>query len=163
MWASYWRGFSCCRAQALGTRASVVVACRLSCSMAYGIFLDQVLNQCPRHWQADSQPLDHQGCLRALVVMHLSRLNTGALVSRVCGGWKACCEEYIPIECGRKSHSQTTLVWIPAQPFITRTSYLMFLCLFPFPPCEEGNLYERRLLRDLPHTVVVRDNVVGKN
>ena len=115
--------------QTLGTRALVVVACRLSCSMAYGIFLDQVLNQCPLHWQADSQPLDHQGCLRALVVIHLSRLNTGALVSRVCGGWKACCKGYIPIECGRKIHSQTSWVWIPAQPFITRTSYLMFLCL----------------------------------
>ena len=34
---------------------------------------------------------------------------------------------------------------------------------FPFPPYEEGNLYERRLLQDLPHRVVVRDNVVGKN
>ena len=33
----------------------------LSCPMAGGIFLDQGLNSCPLHWQADSQPLDHQG------------------------------------------------------------------------------------------------------
>ena len=26
-----------------------------------GIFLDQGLNLCPLHWQADSQPLDLQG------------------------------------------------------------------------------------------------------
>ena len=33
----------------------------LSCPSARGIFLDQGLNPCPLHWQADSQPLDHQG------------------------------------------------------------------------------------------------------
>ena len=59
-------GFSCCRAQAPGTRASVVVARRLrsggsevvahglSCSMACGIFPDQGSNLCPLHGQADS-------------------------------------------------------------------------------------------------------------
>ena len=40
---------------------SVVVAHRLSCSAACGIFLDQGSNPCPLHWQADSQPLRHQG------------------------------------------------------------------------------------------------------
>ena len=29
-WASHCGGFSCCRAQALGTQASVVVVCELS-------------------------------------------------------------------------------------------------------------------------------------
>ena len=43
---------------------SVVVAHRLSCSVAYGIFPDQGLNPCPLHWQADSQPLHHQGSPR---------------------------------------------------------------------------------------------------
>ena len=38
-WASR-GGFSCCRAQALGTQASVIVAYGLSCSEARGIFLD---------------------------------------------------------------------------------------------------------------------------
>ena len=34
--------------------SSVVVAHRLSCSAACGIFPDQGLNPCPLHWQADS-------------------------------------------------------------------------------------------------------------
>ena len=40
---------------------SVVVAHGPSCSMACGIFPDQGWNLCPLHWQADSQPLRHQG------------------------------------------------------------------------------------------------------
>ena len=40
---------------------SVVVAQGSSCSAACGIFPDQGSNPCPLHWQADSQPLRHQG------------------------------------------------------------------------------------------------------
>ena len=40
---------------------SVVVAHGPSCSTARGIFPDQGSNPCPLHWQADSQPLRHQG------------------------------------------------------------------------------------------------------
>ena len=40
---------------------SVIVAHGPSCSVACGIFPDQGSNQCPLHWQADSQPLRHQG------------------------------------------------------------------------------------------------------
>ena len=40
---------------------SVVVAHGPSCSAACGIFPDQGANPCPLHWQADSQPLRHQG------------------------------------------------------------------------------------------------------
>ena len=40
---------------------SVVVAHGPSCSAARGIVPDQGLNPCPLHWQADSQPLRHQG------------------------------------------------------------------------------------------------------
>ena len=40
---------------------SVVVAHWPSCSVACGIFPDQGSNPCPLHWQADSQPLRHQG------------------------------------------------------------------------------------------------------
>ena len=40
---------------------SVVVAHGPSCSAACGILPDQGSNQCPLHWQADSQPLRHQG------------------------------------------------------------------------------------------------------
>ena len=41
--------------------SSVVVAHGPSCSVACGTFPDQGLNPCPLHWQADSQPLRHQG------------------------------------------------------------------------------------------------------
>ena len=40
---------------------SVTVAHGPSCSVACGIFPDQGTNPCPLHWQADSQPLRHQG------------------------------------------------------------------------------------------------------
>ena len=40
---------------------SVIVAHGPSCSATYGIFPDQGSNPCPLHWQADSQPLRHQG------------------------------------------------------------------------------------------------------
>ena len=40
---------------------SVVVAHGPSCSAACGILPDQGSNPCPLHWQADSQPLRHQG------------------------------------------------------------------------------------------------------
>ena len=40
---------------------SVIVALGPICSAAYGIFPDQGSNPCPLHWQADSQPLHHQG------------------------------------------------------------------------------------------------------
>ena len=40
---------------------SVVMAHGPSCSAACGIFPDQGSSPCPLHWQADSQPLRHQG------------------------------------------------------------------------------------------------------
>ena len=40
---------------------SAVVAHGPSCSAVCGIFPDQGSNSCPLHWQADSQPLRHQG------------------------------------------------------------------------------------------------------
>ena len=40
---------------------SVVVAHRPRCSAACGVFPDQGSNLCLLHWQADSQPLRHQG------------------------------------------------------------------------------------------------------
>ena len=40
---------------------SVVVVHRPSHFAACGIFPDQGSNPCPLHWQADSQPLRHQG------------------------------------------------------------------------------------------------------
>ena len=40
---------------------SVIVAHGPSCSAACGILPDQGSNPCPLYWQADSQPLRHQG------------------------------------------------------------------------------------------------------
>ena len=54
----------CCRAQALGVRASVAVAHGLSSFVACAVFPDQRLNPRPLHWQADSYPLRYQGSLR---------------------------------------------------------------------------------------------------
>ena len=39
----------------------MVVAHRLSCSVACGVLPDQGLNPCLLHWQADSSPLNHHG------------------------------------------------------------------------------------------------------
>ena len=49
--------------QSTGSRSadSATVAHRPSRSAACGIFPDQGSNPCPLHWQADSQPLRHQG------------------------------------------------------------------------------------------------------
>ena len=49
--------------QSTGSRCagSVAVAHGPSCSMACGILPDQGLNPCPLDWQANSQPLRHQG------------------------------------------------------------------------------------------------------
>ena len=54
---------------------SAIVAHGPSCSAACRIFPDQGSNPCPLHWQADSQPLCHQGspsiCFNAgLVVLN---------------------------------------------------------------------------------------------
>ena len=49
---------------------SVVVAHGPSCSAACGIFPDQGSNPCPLHWQADSQPLRHQGSPRLFFYSH---------------------------------------------------------------------------------------------
>ena len=56
------RGFSCCGTWALEHKL-IVVANGLSCSGACGTFLDQGLNPCLLHWQANSIPLSHQGSL----------------------------------------------------------------------------------------------------
>ena len=54
-------GSRCVAFSHCGMLGSVVVAHGLSCSATCGIFPDQGWNPCPLHWQADSQPLRHQG------------------------------------------------------------------------------------------------------
>ena len=53
---------------------SVVVAHGPSCSAACGIFPDQGSNLCPLHWQADSQPLCHQGSPGRWILNHCATL-----------------------------------------------------------------------------------------
>ena len=47
---------------------SATVAHRPSCSVACGILPDQGSNPCPLHWQADSQPLRHQGSPKSIFI-----------------------------------------------------------------------------------------------
>ena len=54
---------------------SVVVARGLSCYAACGIFPDQGSNPCPLCWQANSQPLRHQGSPLELFFNQLLRYN----------------------------------------------------------------------------------------
>ena len=53
---------------------SVVVAHGPSRSVACGIFPDQGSNPCPLHWQADSQPLRHQGSPRLHILLKEQKL-----------------------------------------------------------------------------------------
>ena len=61
---------------------SVVVAHGPSCSAACGIFPDQGSNPCPLHWQADSQPLRHQGSPvgRFLITVSISLVVIGLFI-----------------------------------------------------------------------------------
>ena len=54
---------------------SVVVAHGPSCSTACGIFPGQGSNPCPLHWQADSQPLRHQGSPPVLLLIWMFLIN----------------------------------------------------------------------------------------
>ena len=61
---------------------SAVVAHGPSRSVACGIFPDQGSNPCPLHWQADSQPLRHQGSPRHFDDGHSDRC--GVIVVLIC-------------------------------------------------------------------------------
>ena len=58
---------------------SAVVAHRSSCSAACGILPDQGSNPCPLHWQADSQPLRHQGSPRCKL-LYIEWINNKVLL-----------------------------------------------------------------------------------
>ena len=73
---------------------SAIVAHGPSCSAACGILPDQGSNPCPLHWQADSQPLRHQGSLGFLLksslisTMDLIRASaTSTFFGKMCGMW----------------------------------------------------------------------------
>ena len=64
--ASHYCGLSCWRSTGSRRAGSVIVAHGPSCSAACGILPDQGSNPCPLRWQADSQPLRHQGSPHSL-------------------------------------------------------------------------------------------------
>ena len=61
---------------------SVVVAHGPSCSAACGIFPDQGSNPCPLRWQADSQPLRHQGSPGILYTISLHVFCKSDIISK---------------------------------------------------------------------------------
>ena len=66
---------------------SVVVAHGLSCSAACGIFPDQGSNPCVLHWQADSQPLHHQGSPVCILLCLASLAQHNAFELHSCCWW----------------------------------------------------------------------------
>ena len=74
--------------QSTGSRraGSVVVAHGPSHSAACGIFPDQGSNPCPLHWQADSQPLRHQGSPPIILDDSLLSHRTRWMSSVFCSG-----------------------------------------------------------------------------
>ena len=72
-------GLSLSRPLLLWSTGSVIVAHGPSCYAACGIFPDQGSNPCPLHWQADSQPLHHQGS--PVIVFSLSFVSRYFLIS----------------------------------------------------------------------------------
>ena len=77
--------------QSTGSRraGSVVVAHGPSCSAACGILPDQGSNPCPLHWQADSQPLCHQGSpeINFNKIFYLTQYTQHSVIS-VCNQYK---------------------------------------------------------------------------
>ena len=86
--SSWFAGLSLSRSLLLrstGSRraGSVVVAHGPSRSTACGILPDQGLNPCPLHWQADSQPLRHQGSPKVLPLFRKSAGQEDKVVSTI--------------------------------------------------------------------------------
>ena len=103
--------------QSTGSRraGSVIVAHGPSCSAARGIFPDQGLNPCPLHWQADSQPLHHQGSPRLPLSKILLDINQNHIIEklfvfrRIHPRWKLNDKSYwivIKFDCGKLSFVQ---------------------------------------------------------
>ena len=96
--ATLHRGARASRCRGLSLRStgsrragSVVVAHGPSCSAARGILPDQGSNPCRLHWQADSQPLRHQGSpasfLFFLFFLFFLNLFTFFSLRFLCGGY----------------------------------------------------------------------------
>ena len=84
---------------------SVIVAHGPSCSAACGIFPDQGSNPCPLHWQADSQPLRHQG---SPIVLLLSRS-----VKLLEGKGSVLHHSYLLLAASPSGEVDGSLTWLP--------------------------------------------------
>ena len=74
------------RSTGSGCAGAVGVAHGPSCSAARGIFPDQGPNPCLLHWQADSQPLRHQGSPRHAFEQHYDSKHENLSLSRYFSG-----------------------------------------------------------------------------
>ena len=94
----------------------------LRCSVACGVFLDQGLNPCLLHWQADSLPLSLQGSwsffLNSWVtpephpLLHLSVSHRGqCLVGRGVGNLLAQDTDVLTAQCRSATSLQTVHLW----------------------------------------------------
>ena len=74
--------------QSTGSRraGSVIVAHGPSCSAACGILPDQGSNPRPLHWQADSQPLRHQGSPESNFFKKLSSIQINYIKGKILWG-----------------------------------------------------------------------------
>ena len=82
---------------------SVVVAHGPSCSAARGIFPDHGSSPCPLHWQADSQPLSHQGSPKDILYLSFYLLH--------CGIFGSGCVLVVRVWIGNLQYSLTSNYW----------------------------------------------------
>ena len=106
---------------------SAIVAYRPSRSTACGIFPDQGSNPCPLHWQADSQPLRHQGSPRPFL------LNVSA--GKFSWGWRLVWLLHLSEGSGSK---ERTAKLLSEQPWPTLWAGLLSHYLLIWPPCWHG-------------------------
>ena len=94
---------------------SVIVAHRPSRSAARGILPDQGSNPCPLHWQADSQPLRHQGSPLIVVLTCIVLMTNDA--------------EYVFMCLFAICISSLVSIWLNFLPIFKKTGLFVFLLL----------------------------------
>ena len=99
---------------------SVVVAHGLSCPAACGIFPVQGSNPCLLHWQADSQPLRHQGSHEERVFPPSPEIFAGPGDIFGCHNWKRMLLE----SCGERPGMLLNILQCTRQP-LTTENYLL--------------------------------------
>ena len=98
---------------------SVIVAHGPSCSAACGISPDQGSNPCPLHWQADSQPLRHQGSPPTnflKIWCHLVWIALYSVSKKLCDNW------------GSLQHSKLGILSVRTKTVVHRAGLESCLC-----------------------------------